>query len=146
MGMYTELNCAFLLSKNAPRQIVDILLYMTGQCLTEPADLPPHPLFGDTRWESMLTGSSAYFNGDPHSIISLDEFSDSHRVTIRCNFKNYDNEIAKFLDWITPYIDALPGDFIGYSRYEDTEVPTLLYHPGLCITPQIPEEIFGEPV
>jgi len=141
--MYTELNCAFALSKNTPQQIVDLLLYMTGQSSTEPATLPPHPLFGDTRWDSMLRGASAYFDGDSHSTVRLDEFSGKHRVTIRCNFKNYDDEIRRFIDWITPHIDSLPGDFIGYTRYEDTELPTLLYHPRLFITPQIPEEIFG---
>jgi hypothetical protein len=141
--MYTELNCAFSLSKNTPQQIVDILLHMTGQSRTAPDELPPHPLFGDTRWDYMLQSSSVYFDGDPHSAIRLDEIDGQHRVTIRCNFKNYDDEITKFIDWITPYIDALPGDFIGYSRYEDTEVPTLLYHPRLFITPQIPEEIYG---
>jgi hypothetical protein len=143
MGMYTELNCAFSLSKDTPPQIVEVLLYMTGQSPTEPAELPPHPLFGDTRWDGMLTSSSAYFDGEPHSTVRLDEIDGQHRVTIRSNFKNYDDEITKFIDWITPYIDALPGDFIGYSRYEDTEIPTLLYHPRIFITPQIPEEIFG---
>jgi hypothetical protein len=144
MGMYTELNCAFSLNRNTPPQIVEILLYMTGQSPTEPAELPPHPLFGATRWEGMLTGSSAYFDGDPHSAVSLNETSGKHHVTIRCNFKNYDDEITKFIDWMTPYIDALPGDFIGYSRYEDTEIPTLLYHPRLFITPEIPREIFAD--
>jgi hypothetical protein len=143
MGMYTELNCAFSLNKHAPLHIADILLYMTGQSLTAPDELPPHPLFGDTSWEGMLRGSSYYFAGDPHSTLRLDEIDGQYRVTIRLNFKNYDDEITKFIDWITPYIDALPGDFIGYSRYEDTEVPTLLYHPRMFITPQIPEEIFG---
>jgi hypothetical protein len=144
MGMYTELNCAFALSKNTPGQIINILLYMTGQSSTEPETIPPHPLFGDTRWNHMLRGASAYFDGEPHSMVRLDEFSDKHRVTIRCNFKNYDDELEKFIDWITPHIDALPGDFLGYKRYEDTEMPTLLYHPGLFITPLISEEILSE--
>jgi len=146
MGNYTELNCAFSLSKHTPQHIADILLYMTGQSLTRPDEIPPHSLFGDTTWDYMLKSASAYFDGDAHSTVRLDESSGKHRVTIRCNFKNYDDEITKFIDWITPYIDALRGDFIGYSRYEDTEVPTLLYHPRMFITPQIPEEIFENAV
>jgi hypothetical protein len=42
---------------------------------------------------------------------------------------------------ITRYIDAFEGDFIGYSRYEDTEIPTLIYHPGRLFTPKVPSEI-----
>jgi hypothetical protein len=141
--MYTELNCAFSLSTDTPPQILEILLYMTGQSSTEPAELPPHPLFVAARWNGMLTSSSAYFDGDPHSTVRLDEIGGQYRVTIRCNFKNYDDEITKFIDWITSHIDALSGDFIGYSRYEDAEVPTLPYHPRLFITPQIPEKTFA---
>jgi hypothetical protein len=125
-------------------QSVDILHYMTGQSPREPAEPPPHPLFGDTRWDSMLQGSSVYFDGDPDSAVRLDEIDGQYRVTIRCNFKNYDDEITRFIDWFSLHIDALPGDFIGYSCYEDTEVPTLLYHPRLFITPQIPQQIFGD--
>jgi len=141
--MYTELVCAFSLTKGTPQHVVDTLLYMTGQSSAEPETLPPHPFFGDTRWDHMLRGGSAYFDGDPHSTVRVDEYSGKHRVTIRCNFKNYDGELEKFIDWLTPHIDALPGDFVGYKRYEDTDVPTLLYHPGIFITPQIPEDFLA---
>jgi len=143
MGTYTELNCAFALCKNTPQQIVDLLLYMTGQSGTEPESLPPRPFFGDTRWDHMLRGASAFFEGDACSTVRFDEYSGKYRVTIRCNFKNYDDEIEKFIAWVTPYIDALQGDFLGYSRAETTEVPTLLYHPALFITPQIPEDVLA---
>ena len=143
MGTYTELNCAFSLYKDTPQHIVDTLRYMTGQSGTEPDKLPSHPLFGDTGWNGMLRGSSSYFDGDTHSTVRLDETDGKYHVTIRCNFKNYDDEIAKFIAWATPYIDALAGDFLGYSRSETTEVPTLLYQPALFITPRIPEDVLG---
>lgn len=144
MGTYTDFNCAFSLNQDTPQHVVDALRYMTGESGTEPHKIPPHPLFGETHWNGMLRGSSSYFDGDPHSPVRLDEIGGKYHVTIRCNFKNYDGEIEKFIDWITPHIQALPGDFIGYMLSDLTEIPTLLYHPRRRFTPQVPEEILGE--
>ena len=144
MGTYTELNCAFSLYKDTPQHIVDTLRYMTGQAETAPVTLPPHPLFGDTRWDGMLSCFSSYFGGDPHSTVRQDEINGKYHITIRCNFKDYDGEIEKFIDWITPHIHALPGDFIGYTQSDLTQIPTLLYYPRRSFTPQVPEEILGE--
>jgi hypothetical protein len=115
MGTYTELVCAFAVDRNTPRQIIDILLYMTGQSDTAPKEFPEHPLFGETRWDYMLQGGSVFFDGDAHSTVRLEESDGQYRVTIRCNFENYDDEIVKFIAWVTPYIDALRGDFLGYA-------------------------------
>jgi hypothetical protein len=49
-------------------------------------------------------------------------------LCIRCNFKNYSNEIKHFCDWIYPYLSKFPGDFLGFTRYEETEMPTLIYY------------------
>lgn len=47
------------------------------------------------------------------------------KINIRSNLKNYDSEIEKFLDWIVPYIGT--NGFIGYTRSEDDDDPTLVY-------------------
>lgn len=55
----------------------------------------------------------------------LDLLIYSCKVNIRANLKNYDNEIDKFLHWLAPYIDT--EGFIGYTRYEEYDDPTLIY-------------------
>lgn len=40
---------------------------------------------------------------------------------LHANLKNYDGEIAKFFDWIDPYVEGSEGDYMGYSLYEETE-------------------------
>jgi hypothetical protein len=140
MGTYTELVCAFALRGNTPPQVIGILLYMTGQSKIEPAELPQHPIFSTAGWESMLRSSSAYFKGDAHSTVRLDKYSGEYSVTIRCNFTDHDDELLKFIDWISDYMQALGGDFLGYSRAETTQVPTLIYVPRVFITPDIPED------
>ena len=49
-------------------------------------------------------------------------------LVVRSDFKNYNGEIGKFFDWITPYIEK-GGDktFIGYSLYEEDDEPKLYY-------------------
>jgi hypothetical protein len=43
MQKYVEFNCAFSLKRYAPDEVVDALLFMTGQDDDEPIEFPPHP-------------------------------------------------------------------------------------------------------
>jgi len=128
MGMYTELHFNCELPKDTPPSVLAVLRYM----LREQGDrdvptLPDHPLFQTSRWAVMLGCDSYYFSADTHSTLRFDECGDSYYLCIRTNLKNYDNEIEKFVDWISPYIDGFDGDFLGFSRYEQTETPELIH-------------------
>ena len=126
MGMYTELVLGFNLKENTPNEVVDILTYMieSGEGDRQPV-IPDHDLFKTWRWKFMLSCDSYYFAGFTHSEMSYDDIGKQWEVNIRCNLKNYDNEIEKFIDWISPYVE-LRG-FAGYSRYEESDEPTLIY-------------------
>ena len=131
MGMYTELVMAIELKQNVSANVYEILQYMVGDSEFEPIELPNHPLFKTNRWHFMLNSDSYYFDGITKSILKEDNlFPDhpSYYLTIRCNLKNYNEEIEKFIDWITPYSDT--KGFVGYKRYEEDEEPTLLYIKG----------------
>lgn len=130
MGMYTEINCAFSLKKDTPEDVINILEYMMGGA-NIPPKTPDHYLFrDDNRWPIMLSCDSYYFDGDQSSSVRYDDIGEQHYVTIRSNLKNYDGEIRAFINWITPYMDMLDGDFIGYSRYEEDEWPELIHYPN----------------
>ena len=75
----------------------------------------------------MLNSDSYYFAADTHSTLRYDNIGQCYYLCIRCNLKNYSNEIEKFVDWVMPYIRAYEEDFLGFSRYENTEQPTLIY-------------------
>ncbi|MCA1800256.1 MAG: hypothetical protein LC650_03090, partial [Actinobacteria bacterium] len=62
--------------------------------------------------------------GETSSSLNYDDIG-GWFLTIRCNLKDYDDEIEKFIDWITPYTDST--GFVGYKRYEQDEEPTLIY-------------------
>jgi hypothetical protein len=145
---YTELNCAFSLKRDTPEEIENALLFMTGQDEDEPKPLPKHPLFDAARWRHILKGSGADLDPEAYgdARVELSESSGRFRVTIRRTLLNCDGEIGQFVDWITPYIFARPGDFIGYTRSEDVEPVTLLLYPNRTFTRASPDEIDGEPV
>lgn len=125
MGMYTELHLNTELVKDTPETVIDALQFMLGETEAEPKI--DHPLFDTDRWSFMLRSDSYYFDADTHSTLKLDDINGKYYLCIRCNVKNYCSEIEKFLDWIKPYLDKYPGDFLGFKRYEETETPTLLY-------------------
>jgi hypothetical protein len=129
MGMYTELVFACELKKCTPKKIISVLEYMTGKNKEEPLILPEHDLFGETRWRFMLQSDSYYFDGDTHSTIRFDKISKSYYLTIRCNVKNYNDEIELFLKWIKPYVEVIEDypEFKGYYMYEEEEKPNLIY-------------------
>ena len=126
MGMYTEFHFNVELKKDVPQEVVEVLKFMLGDIEVEPK-LPAHPLFETDRWRVMLCMDSYYFHADTHSTLRFDDISNSYFLCIRCNLKNYNSEIEKFVSWITPYLDEFPNNFLGFSRYEETEQPTLLF-------------------
>lgn len=68
---------------------------------------------------------SYYFDGSTNSKMIFDTISKTWKVNIRANLMNYDSEIKHFLDWLAPYIET--NGFIGYTKYEEFEDPTLIY-------------------
>lgn len=129
MGMYTELHFNVELKKGVPSDVLAILRLMLGE-IKRKLDLPDHPLFKTDRWKIMFQCDSYYFKADTHSTLRYDEISETWLLCIRCNVKNYNDEIEKFVDWILPYCDTYAGDFLGFSRYEETEQPTLIHAPN----------------
>jgi len=148
METYTELNCAFSLRRDTPDEVVDTLLYLTGQDDEEPKHLPEHPFFKAARWRHFLRGGPSNDKADSYGIAGLELSESSGRfcVTIRCNLIDFDTETDQFISWVAPYIFARPGDFIGYKRSQSEEPVTLLLYPNRTVTRQLPNEIDGEPV
>ena len=128
MGMYTALHFNSELSIKKNSMIADILKYMVGDTKEMPELLPDHELFKTESWRYMLQMDSYYFDEDTISTLRWDDNGDSYYLCIRCNLKNYDSEIEKFIDWIMLYLDEYKqeGDFLGFYRYEEDEDPTII--------------------
>lgn len=125
MGMYTALHMNVTLRNDTSESVIRTLKTMLGQ--EEHRATPNHPLFQTGRWEYMLRCSSYYHNNWVASELTHDVHAKCYFLRVQCDFKNYDNEISKFIDWISPYLEAESGEFLGYYRYEEDEHPTIIY-------------------
>ena len=91
-----------------------------------------HRFFALPRWRAVFGCSSAYFP-TRGSLFEKPSYCNAPELFIHSSLKNYDDEIEAFMDWVKPWLDAYPGDFLGYSLYEesrgddDRETPTLLF-------------------
>lgn len=119
MGMYTELVIKCDLIDDLPDKVVEVLnfLFLEGD---EPQNLPDHDFFSLENWSSIGRCSSYY-----HIPATLN-FFDGEYLFSRSDLKNYEYEIDRFIDWISPYIDAEPGNCIGWEWYENCNEPTLI--------------------
>ena len=129
MGMYTELNISVNIEADA--NTLAILDYMVSDRECElTAKIPQHSFFKSCRWEYMLRSESFYFDHTADSSLvdkrGWDEDGHTDRIlNVRCDLKNYTDEIQDFLSWIYPFTTT--RGFIGYMRYEEDSNPTLIY-------------------
>lgn len=124
MGMYTELNIGVDLAPSTPDSVIKVLNYMLSDEEVD-VETPDHPLLQTERWRYMLGSDSCYFDGRTDSSMVRDAVTGVYALNVRCNLKNYDGEIFKFLDFIFPYV--ITYGFIGYTRYEESELPYLIW-------------------
>ena len=124
MGMYTELVLGIELDHD--RATIQKLNYMLNE--TNYDISIDDPFFKTPRWTYMLYSDSYYFDGQTDSKLIYDSIANTYYLNVRCNLKNYDNEIELFLNWIGPHI--VTDGFLGYMRYEEDKNPTLIYNTG----------------
>lgn len=132
MGMYTELNVSMNLKLD--RNTMEVLKVMLGEReMGADIRLPDTPLFSrhSQRWNFMLTCDSFCFDHTAGSslvnkLARLEGKDNMERIlNVRCDLKNYEDEIELFLKWIYNYAET--RGFVGYMRYEENNDPTLIY-------------------
>lgn len=130
MGIYTELYLCCSLKEDAPKSVIDAIEWMLAGEHNTPEPYIEHQLFQKANAQFMLrTGSYSFVSGATH-FFKKSRTSSQYTLIVRCDLKNYEEEIEDFIDWLTPYIDAKDGDHLGHKRYEEDGLPTLLLHPN----------------
>lgn len=144
MGMYTKFNVILPIKNDTPKNIKEILIDIVDNggnkiekiiedgILTNDFELPKHDLFKNSNRLFCAKCSSYYFTGTSNSAIKYNDLigdSIHNRMVLHidCDFKNYENEIDLFLDFVAPYIDEKYRILLGYSICEDTDEPTLYF-------------------
>lgn len=133
MSMYTEIYVKAVLKEYVNINVIDVLKYMLGMDNIELEDLilPNHSLFTTNNWHHMLRSGSYYHIPYVVSLFEYNNISENYYLVVRSDFKNYQGEVEKFFDWISPHVEK-DGDktFIGYSLYEEDDEPKLYYVEG----------------
>lgn len=131
MGMYTELVLKCDLIRDLPDDVVNILIFLFDMRNTEIQDAnmlvtPDHAFFKTVRWRMIGRCSSVYHIPETFSYFK----KENRYLFTRCDLKNYDNEIDLFMQWLDPYLDHNPGEFLGWVWYEEYDSPTFIYKAG----------------
>ena len=126
MGMYTEIYVNVDLKKDTPDEIIQVLKVM---CDMEDSDSKVLESYPD-RWGGLFYSGSYYTPDTYCHSLTFDTITQRWSLLGKGDIKNYSQEIEKFFEWIIPHVDGSPGEFIGYSRYEEDLTPTLVFLPN----------------
>lgn len=112
MGSYTRFNFKARLNKDTPNNVIKLL----DDCINNNADCD---------WDTLLTG----LNGN-EDIKGGAFYKSGKYYTLRIDteFKNYENQLKQFLDWIKPFIvGRKKKQYIGYHEWLDGEGDNRIY-------------------
>ena len=136
MGSYTKLNFKCKLKQDVPKEVTDILERVINQgdlghdkvmFNNEDVFHPDieHSFFKCSRWYMLFLSKNFDYELEGSKF-----YKDKGNwiLSIETEFKNYDNEIENFLDWITPFIvGRKKSQYVGYWKHEEMEQRFNLY-------------------
>jgi hypothetical protein len=123
MGVYTEVYVNIDLREDTPPEVIQVLCAMCGEGGDEASDiLSTRP----GRWRALFSDGSYYTPLTCCAKLTFDRQSRRYSLLGKGDIKNYEDEIGQFFRWIMPYVDGNEGDFIGYHRHEENQLPTLV--------------------
>ena len=118
MGMYTEIFVNVDLLEETPDEIIQTLRAICGGDYESPL-LDDKP----DRWCMLFSNGSYYTPLTRCANLTFDDIANHWSLIGKGDIKNYSAEIEAFFDYIRPWVQE---DFMGYMRYEDDDMPTLI--------------------
>lgn len=131
MGMYTEV----FFRAGVDQYAYNAMRYANRHGVVSDEDA--HPFFSKPRAASLFDASGSYYFPQANHFESNEDAYGDRSISFRANLKNYDGEIGSFFDWVAPHCEE---GFIGYSLYEESEVPTLYFSRRAELVVREPDE------
>ena len=122
MGMYTEIFVNVDLREDTPLDVIATLKAMCEKDGDSPL-LQKKP----RRWGYMFNDGSFYTPKTECGNLTYNDISKQWSLIAKGDIKNYEGEIESFFAWLMPYVDGEDGEFVGYSRYEESFTPDLVF-------------------
>ncbi len=128
MGAYDELVLTITLGETTPKQVINILNYLTNDMKKATPLLPGHPFFTMESWQNLFMEiHTPYLSGESFCKLNQDEFRKNvHHFTCRVIMKNGGDYIGAFIHWLLPYSNK--EGFHGYTRMDETPEYNYLIH------------------
>jgi hypothetical protein len=123
MGMYTQLITSIRLVRDVPDEVVHAIQQMLAIPNKAEDVLIDDPLFKTDRWRIMLTCGSVMFPGQLRARFEKCSVVGWQLATMS-QFKNYDEEVDKFIDWIAPYVRPGSRSMLMHW-YEEDPAPSV---------------------
>lgn len=121
MGMYTEIFVNVDLKPETPEDVIAVLRAMCGGEDRSPLEGRPG------RWRFLFSDNSHYTPRTACAELKYCKIAGAWSLLGKGDIKNYAGEIEAFFDFIMPWVDGVPGQLIGYKRYEEYDVPELVF-------------------
>lgn len=133
MGDYTELMIKAHLRDDVPADVRDTLRRAVAGELNQsrrresdwvppinPTTGRPHPLFDHEDWSVLVNGVS--------TDATVRSFCDDEMVFINSSTCRTTLSMALFIEWLSPYLNAPVGHYIGYTWFVGDVAPTPIWN------------------
>ena len=112
MGTYTEIYVNVDLIPCTPDEVLDKLRLI---CYDD----------NPSEWSHLFRSNSYYTPNTSCRMLTFDSICGLYSLLAKGDVRDTRlSDFEAFIAWLTPWIDAKQGEFIGYSRSEESEVPT----------------------
>ena len=137
MGMYTEFETNLLLKKDTPIDIINMIKCLVGGKENYTGNLTKvykgnltekdHAFLGNERYDCVLDCNNCSCTNYEKPTFTQTE--DGYVLTSNPEFKNWNNVIDLFLDWIRPYVvkGFLEDGAVGRKKYEEFYTSTYFH-------------------
>jgi hypothetical protein len=128
MGMYSELIFGATLKENTPTYVTDALNSVINDNIDAKLSGVAEQFIDEYSLSKLIWCSSYYFGSHVNKpSCDFDKIAERWCVSFRANCKNYQNEIEKFIEFITPYVEygSGPTNIFAIVQYEEDDYPTL---------------------
>lgn len=132
--MYTELIFGASL-ENLPTHVAEAINYVINDKPENEVSQEALQFADEYDLSRIFWGSSYYFGAHKNKPTFVwDKIGDHWVLSTRANCKNYQNQIEKFIEFITPYVESGSGydhNIFAYVQYEEAEFPTMYGKDGI---------------
>jgi hypothetical protein len=129
MSEFTELSFDAKLRKDIPEGVLTTLQYMVEAQEKARSPSPPDPdegLFATKSWHVMLRSDEANLSYR-RSTLRYDDVAAAYILCVQCSLRNDEDQIEKFVDWVSSHVDEPDGKLLGFHRLHPSKWPTPIH-------------------